>query len=386
MNKEYLKYIDPKLLEYKDEVKRIRRDLHRIPELGFNEYQTQKYLKEYLEELGYEPKEIVGTGLILPIPGNIEGSTIALRTDIDALPILEPEINDYRSIHSGRMHACGHDGHMTMLLLLAKILKKDKNIKHRNLLLIFQPAEESPGGAKPIIDTGILEEHKVGEIYGFHLIPFIEEGVISTTPGPMFAMTSEFYPVIKGKSSHAGEPENGVDAIVAASQFVLAVQNIISRNIKPADTALINIGTFEAGEAMNIVADEAKLSGTIRSYSVQVHDLLKKKLINALKGIDEIYGTKSELNFIDMYKPIINDEDLFNKLWEQVSGPKEIFDKVMLAEDFSMYQEKIPGVFIGLGTKNERYTSGLHTPEFNFNEDVLLRGVDEYLKIIETNV
>ncbi len=383
--KDYLKVISPFLLDYEDEVRKVRRDLHQIPELGLEEFKTQEYIKNYLTRLGYNPEEIIGTGLTLFIPGETE-ETIALRTDIDALPIMEPEGNEYRSKHKGIMHACGHDGHMTMLLLLAKILKDHPEIKHPNLLLIFQPAEEGPGGAEKIVRTGLLDRYHVKAIYGFHLIPYIKEGTVSTNPGPMFAQTSEFYPVISGKKSHAGNPEDGIDTIVAASQFVLSVQHLISRNMKPSDAALINIGTFNAGDAMNIVAGEAKLTGTIRSYSKEDHKRLKQRLKEVLAGIDLAFGTKSSLNFVDMYNPLINDNNLFNRVWNNLEPPKEIFEKVMMAEDFSMYLDNIPGLFIGLGTMTDQFNSGLHTAEFNFNEEVLLRGIDTYLKIIETYV
>lgn len=380
--KDYLNYINPILLKYEEDVKKVRGDLHRIPEIGFKEFKTQEYILNYLRDIGYEPSTVAGTGVYLFIPGK-EDSTIAFRTDIDALPVLEPKENIPRSEHEGYMHACGHDGHMTMLLHLARILKEENITPKNSLLLIFQPAEEGPGGAEPIIETGIFDKYNVKGIFGFHLIPFIDEGIISTTEGPMFAMTSEFYPVIEGKSAHAGHPDEGIDTIVAASQFVLAVQSIVSRNIKPNESVLINIGTFNSGEAMNIVPKIAKLSGTLRSYNTEMQNLMKKRLTECLEGIDIMFGTKSSLNFVDMYSPVVNDTNLFNQLWSVVNGPKEIFDPVMLAEDFSMYQQKMPGVFIGLGTKTEDYNSDLHTAEFNFNEEVLLRGIDLYLKLAE---
>lgn len=381
--KDYLKQVDKDILEYFEDVRSTRRDLHKIPELGFKEYKTQEYIQNFLRNLGYDPESIVGTGTILFIKGDVEGKTVALRSDIDALPIEEPNNKDFVSLHKGQMHACGHDGHMSMLLFLAKYLKEHPEVSHRNLLLIFQPAEESPGGALPILETGIFDKYDIGEIYGFHLIPFIEEGVISSKEGPMFAMTSEFYPVIHGKAAHAGEPENGIDAIVAASQFVLAVQSIISRNKKPTETGLINIGTLNAGDVMNVVPEVAKLSGTLRTYDQKTHNMFKNRLKDILEGIDKANGTKSELNFIDMYKPLINDKVLFEKVWSVATEPKELFEEVMLAEDFSMYLDKVPGVFIGLGTKNDECNSGLHTPEFNFSEEVLLRGIDLYLNIIK---
>ncbi len=378
--------INKDLENYKDEVIKVRRDLHKTPELGFKEFKTKEYLKNYLENLGYNPENLLKTGLLVKVEGNSEGDSIALRADIDGLPILEPKNKDFRSEIEGQMHACGHDGHMTMLLVLAKYLKDHPEFKHPDLYLIFQPAEEGPGGAIDIVDTGLFRKENIKEIYGFHLIPFIDEGIISTNPGPMFAMTSEFYPVIKGKRSHAGEPENGRDALLAGCEFVLALQSIVSRNVEPDETVLINVGKFNSGDAMNIVSDETKMEGTLRSYNPKTQMFMKQRLYEVLDGIDKIYGTKSSLNFVDKYDPVINNEKLFDEIWEVIPEPKQLFEKVMLAEDFSMYQNEVPGVFIGLGTRTDEYNSGLHTAEFNFNEEVLLRGIDTYLRIIEKNV
>lgn len=382
MKKTYLNNIKDFINDYRDEAKDIRRSLHQIPEIGYKEFKTQAFIQDYLKRLEYNPENIIGTGTVLFIPGTLPGDAVAIRTDIDALPVQEPEGNNYRSRHEGFMHACGHDGHMTMMLLTAKILKEHPEIQHRDLLMIFQPAEEGPGGAQPIVETGIFDKYNIKEIYGYHLLPDIEEGIITTTPGPMFAMTSEFYPVIRGKSSHAGNPENGIDAIVAASAFVMGVQTIISRNVQPNEAALINIGTFKAGERMNIVAKEARLTGTLRSYNKDVQNLMKKRLEDLLEGIDKAYGTESEINYVDMYDPLINDSGLFEKVWELIPEPKARFEKVMMAEDFAQYTQSIPGVFIGIGTKNDRFSSGLHTDTFNFDEDVLLRGIDLYLRMI----
>lgn len=381
--KAYLEAIEPFVLDYLEQARELRRALHKIPESGFHETRTQAFILKYLRALGYEPETLCATGVALFIPGSQAGSAVALRSDIDALEINEPESCDFHSEHPGMMHACGHDGHMTMLLLTAKILKEHPEIEHRDTLLIFQPAEEGPGGAGPMCESGIFERCGVSEIYGYHLFPFVEEGVISTTPGPMMAMTSEFYPLITGRASHAGNPENGIDALVAAAQFVLGAQTIVSRSVACEETALINIGTLEAGERMNIVPKQAKLSGTMRSYNPDVQMLMKERMQALLDGIDTMYGTSSSLGFTDMYPPVRNDAALFEQVWKKIPGPKERFKKVMLAEDFAVYQEHLPGVFIGIGCGSPEYSADLHTDAFNFDESVLLRGVDLYLRLIQ---
>lgn len=392
MKPDYLDQIREDLLPYETHAQYLRRLYHRCPESGFQEHMTQALIRDYLEKLGYEPEEVIGTGLALYIPANSSQaekmSCVALRTDMDGLCVTEPKTDEnarFRSETEGMMHACGHDGHITMVLLVARYLAEHPDFIHRPVLLIFQPAEEGPGGAGPMCESGIFEKYGVSAIYGFHLFPFIEEGVISTKPGPMMAMTSEFYVTIDGMSSHAGDPEKGIDAIVAGAAFVSGIQTVLTRNIRRDETTLINIGTFEGGERMNIVPGQVKISGTMRSYNADVQETMRRRMREMLEGIDLSYGTKSELNIVDMYPPVRNDEELFEELWPEISAPKKKFEKVMLAEDFALYQKHLPGLFMGLGTKNEDlgYTAELHTPGFNFNESVLLRGTDLYLTIIE---
>ncbi len=389
MTNNYYQSLPDDVKAYEKEARKIRRALHQIPETGFKEKQTGEWIKNYLKTLGYDFGEVATTGVYVYVPSNIDKKEPcrALRTDMDALEITEPETEenrDYRSRNEGCMHACGHDGHMTMMLLTARYLKEHPDFKHGPVLLLFQPAEEGPGGALPVSESGIFEKYQVKEIYGYHLFPFVEEGVVSSTPGPMMAMTSEFYITIRGKSSHAGNPEKGVDAIVAGAAFVSAIQSVLSRNIKRDEATLINIGTFNGGERMNIVPGEAKITGTMRSYSKDVQETMRKRMREVLDGVDLAYGTKSELEITDMYPPVRNDRKLYERMWALCPEPKEPFEKVMLAEDFAIYQDYLPGLFMGIGCLSEEkgYTENLHTPGFNFDEKVLLRGLDLYLRLI----
>ncbi len=376
--KNYLEAVDENVLAYEDELRRVRRELHRIPELGKSEVKTQEYILDYLKKLGYKPEKITDTGVFLYIPGSIEGGTVALRSDIDALPIQEKK-HEFSSQNDGVMHACGHDGHMSMLLVFAKAIK-ELAPEHRNLLLIFQPAEEGPGGAEPIVNTGLLDTYGVSEIYGFHLFPFLQEGVLASKPGPMMAMTSEFYIDMKGMAAHAGNPEKSIDTIVAAANLVVELQSVVSRALNPEDSGLLNVGVFESGEAVNIVSGRTKISGTVRSYKKEIQFLLKRRICELIEGIDTGFGTRTTIRFVDMYDPVTNDKVLFDKL-KRIEPDLDLLDKIMLAEDFAFYQEKVPGVFIGLGTGSEKYHHDLHTKGFNFNEKVLLRGLDLYLKL-----
>ncbi|MDO4289055.1 MAG: amidohydrolase [Eubacterium sp.] len=370
---------------YLPEALKLRRELHRIPEAGFEEYKTQAYILDYLRGLGYAPETVCGTGVALYIPGNGEiPETIALRTDMDALSLTEETGLDFASEHPGMMHACGHDGHMTMMLLLAKYLKAHPEDQPRNVLMIFQPAEEGPGGADPMVKSGIFEKYKAKAIVGYHLFPFVEEGVISTTPGPMMAMTSEVYIDVLGKSGHAADPDKGVDAIVAAADFVSSLQKIVSRTVSPNDSALLSIGTINGGTRMNIIADKVSLSGTMRSFSEEVHQGMKQRVFDMARGIEAMYHCRVEVNFVDMYPPVINSEALFNQIWP-LCGDKKHFEKVMLAEDFAFYGRVMPCLFMGLGVGNAQkgFDKNLHTQQFNFDEKILLRGMDVYRKIVE---
>lgn len=372
---------------YEPEAVSLRRALHKIPETGFNERETQAFIMDYLQKLGYTPEKVCDTGVVLFIPSlNGLDETIAIRTDMDGLGVVEETGVDFASEHEGMMHACGHDGHMSMVLLVARYLKEHPEARVRNTLLVFQPAEEGPGGAGPIVGSGVLEKYKAKAIFGYHLFPFVEEGLISTTPGPMMAMTSEFYIDILGKSGHAADPDQGIDAIVATADYISGLQKIVSRTVSPNDSALLSIGTINGGTRMNIIADKVSLSGTVRSFSEDVQKAMKQRMVDMARGIEQMYHCRIEIRFVDMYPPVINSEALFDQIWPLCgeADEKKLFKKVMLAEDFAMYRKAIPGVFMGLGSGSEEkgYTQNLHTHGFNFDEKVLLRGLQVYMNIL----
>ncbi|MGL4607184.1 MAG: M20 metallopeptidase family protein [Eubacteriaceae bacterium] len=372
---------------YLDEAKKLRRDLHEIPEEGFNLYKTQNYIFEYLSHLGYSPLKILNTGVLLYIEGKNK-NTIAFRADMDALSIEEKNTFDFASKHHGFMHACGHDGHITMNLLLAKYLKEIGEKPNRNVLLIFQPGEEGPGGAEPIIKSGILDQYDIKAVIGYHLFPFIPEGVISTVPGPMMGQNSEFYYTIQGKSGHAAEPQMGIDAIYSSAMLINNFQSIISKNVDPGESAVIAIGEIHGGVRVNVIADEVKIGGTMRSFNDHTHQLLKEKMSKIAKGIELSTDCIIKEEFIDMYPSVINDKALYSIFKELIGDlPFLEFNKVMLSEDFSYYQKKYEGLFIGIGTKNEEkgLDNNLHTSLFNFDESVLLTGLDISIRFINYN-
>ncbi|WP_145972709.1 M20 metallopeptidase family protein [Acetobacterium woodii] len=381
------KMLDPELIaNYKDEAVQLRRDLHQIPEEGFAVKKTQAYLIKYLRNLGYEPEKVCETGLIVYIKGTDNDNPIAFRADMDALCITETADYDFVSKHQGFMHACGHDGHMTMNLLLAKYLADFPEKRKRSVLLIFQPGEEGPGGAKPMIAAGILKKYPVKAMVGYHLFPFVEEGKISTKSGAMMAQNSEFFVTVKGLSAHAAEPHRAIDAIVASAALITTLQSVISRNTNPMESAVISVGLVKGGTRINVVADEVKLCGTIRSFVAGSQNKIQRRITEICKGVELTHGCSIDLEFVEMYPAVINDERLY-QIYQKLTKPEDrvIFHEVMLSEDFAFYQKEVPGLFIGLGTgnKDKGFDKNLHTSGFNFDETVLLKGMETSLQFID---
>lgn len=364
-----------------EQVKKWRRDLHQIPELGLNEYKTTTYLKDELIKMGYEPISVLQTGVVVYIDNGFD-KTVAFRSDIDGLQICEQNNCSFKSSHEGYMHACGHDGHMSALLGLAWKLKNSKNQFKYNILLIFQPAEEAPGGAKLLIEANLLKKYRVKAIFGMHLMPTLEEGIIACRPGPLMAQNGELDVTVKGKSAHAGLYHLGIDSIVIASQIICQYQSIISRVISPLESCVINIGEIQGGTVRNIVADQTTFKGTVRTYSEDVFKKITDTMQAINQGMENTYGCKIDFSCPPMYPPVLNDYDLYRQ-FVGFTGENylELKEPLMLAEDFAYYQKEIPGIFFFLGTRSDEYTSGLHTETFNFNEEVLINAVELYYRI-----
>lgn len=370
--------------ELYETVKEIRRDLHQIPEISFDLPKTSSYVKEKLESYGYEPISVAHTGWIAVIKGKSE-EAVAFRADMDALMVTEETGAEFTSLHQGKMHACGHDGHMAMLLGFAKHLKSLDKLE-KTVVLIFQPAEESPGGARIIMETGILQGLHVRNIYGTHLYPGLPEGILGLAKGPIMARSGEFDIKVEGQSSHGGQPHLGTDALIAATQIISGVQTIISRNMDPLEPVVVNIGTLHAGEARNIVAGLAEMTGTIRSYNDEVYFSVKERLGAICDGVMKMTNTKISLEIRDFYPPVVNDEGLVEALMKKLPKERyEVLKPLMTAEDFSCYQKEFKGVFMMLGTKREDrgWIYPLHNNHFNFDEKVLLKGIEAYDLILE---
>ena len=365
-----------------EELRQIRRDLHKIPELGLKEYKTSAYIREKLEGFGITEME---TWLETVIRGKGKKEAVAFRADMDALPVTEQTGCDFTSEHVGCMHACGHDGHVTVLLGFAKYLQEHKDELENDVVLIFQPAEEGPGGAQLLVDAGLFEKHPVRCIIGCHIFPQVPQGKVACRKGAMMARNGEVDVHIYGESAHGAQPQLGHDAVLAAGAVITGLHTILSRNVSPLDSGVLTFGAIYGGEACNIIAKEVKLEGTMRAFSDEAYETMTKRVQEAAAGIAAGYGCKGEAVFRHMYRVVDNDPKLVELLQEVAGDAYEETPPYMLAEDFSLYLQKVPGMFFFLGSGNAEkgYTHSLHSAQFQFDEEILALGVETYAKLLK---
>ena len=377
--------------EIKDIEKNIidwRRDFHQYPELGFDEHRTSKIIGEALKEMGLAPKMNVGkTGVTADLTFG-EGPTIALRADMDALPMQEASGLDFSSKHDGVMHACGHDGHMAMLLGAAKVLTQNGDSFNGTVRFIFQPAEEGAGGARYMIEDGCLDG--VDEIYGIHVWNYQPVGEVGITDGPVLAAADMFEINIKGIGGHGAAPQGTVDAVVVASHLVQALQTIVSRNTNPLESTVVTIGTINGGHNFNIIADEVTLSGTARAYTEENRNLIKTRMAEIIDGVAKTFGAEISFDYEDGYPPTINHTDPVNKVLkaaERVVGEKAGMPYLSMGgEDFSYYLQKIPGCFFFVGSApndQKLFETPHHCSHFTMDERALLVGPSIYLNLVD---
>lgn len=369
-----------------EELRQIRRDLHKIPELGLKEYKTSAYIREKLEGFGITELETwLETGVVAVIRGKGKGQTVAFRADMDALPVTEQTGCDFTSEHVGCMHACGHDGHVTVLLGFAKYLQEHKDELENDVVLIFQPAEEGPGGAQLLVDAGLFEKHPVRCIIGCHIFPQVPQGKVACRKGAMMARNGEVDVHIYGESAHGAQPQLGHDAVLAAGAVITGLHTILSRNVSPLDSGVLTFGAIHGGEACNIIAKEVKLEGTMRAFSDEAYETMTKRVQEVASGIAAGYGCKGEVVFRHMYRVVDNDPKLVELLQEVAGDAYEETPPYMLAEDFSLYLQKVPGMFFFLGSGNAEkgYTHSLHSAQFQFDEEILALGVETYAKLLK---
>lgn len=378
--------ISDQILEMKDDCVRIRQDLHRIPEIGFRLYDTQAYVLRELEACAPDVVEKLAlTGVKAVFYAKNAGKTIAFRADMDALRNEETSDVPYRSCRTGAMHGCGHDGHTTILLLLAKWIAKNRNKLRCNVVLLFQPGEEGWAGARLMIEEGALENPKVDRIYGLHLWPTVPKGKIGVRWGYQMAQTSDFEITVRGKSAHASTPQMGIDAIVVSAELISMLQTIITRDVDPHQDALLTLGKIQGGTSHNVIAEEVVISGTLRVFSNELFHTLSRKIGALMQGLETATGAAFRVERKVHYPCVSNPRELVEQFYTVLDSMEDtvLVEPVMAAEDFSEYQQKVPGMFLFLGVKGGKGGRPLHSSDFDFDEDVLLYGVEVWKRVLE---
>jgi amidohydrolase len=370
-----------------------RRDLHEHPELAYNEFRTAGIVADRLRALGVEDvrtgiAQTGVTGLIRGRKGG-DGPTVLLRADMDALPIHEENQVDYCSQTPGVMHACGHDAHTAMLLGTARLLVERRDDFAGTVKLLFQPSEElPPGGARPMIEAGVLEDPKVDAAFGIHIDQDSPVGVIELRAGPAMAAADRFHFVIRGKGGHGAKPQDTIDPIVIGAQIVTALQTLVARNIDPTQEAVVTVGVFNAGGAFNVIPDTAELGGTVRTFTAANRDYLERRIEELVRGIATAMGAEVEFSYTRGYPATVNDPTMTELVREEaarVVGEEGVHEAALMmgAEDFSYFLEAVPGAFWFVGSQNpERgLVWGHHHPRFDLDEAAMAVGMESMVNV-----
>lgn len=378
-----------RMAELHDEITTWRRDIHSNPELGYDVHETAASVADKLRAFGCD-EVVTGLGKT-GVVGVIKGGTspnnfvIGLRADMDALPMSEITGKPYASKNDGKMHACGHDGHTAMLLGAAKYLAETRNF-NGTAVVIFQPAEEGGAGGKAMVDDGLMGRFSIDEVYGMHNLPGLAVGEFAIRSGAIMASTDEVVMTIKGKGAHAAMPHLGVDPIVAGSQLVLALQTIVSRNLNPLESLVVSITKFIGGTALNVIPEEIKVSGTVRSLSPETREYAENRIKEICEGVAKSSNTEINVYYNNNYPVTVNHDAQTQKaakVASKIVGTERVetnIDPMMGAEDFSYMLEARPGAFIFLGNGD---TAGLHHPAYDFSDEAIPLGCSYWAKIIE---
>jgi len=377
--------------QMQEEMKVWRRDLHRIPEIGLQEHKTSEFIQNKLKSWNIDFKTgYANTGIVAWIKGNRGNGekTIGLRADFDALPMTEKNSFDHKSMNEGMMHACGHDGHTTMLLGAAKYIKENPEFDG-TVYFIFQPGEEGFGGGEKMIQDGLFNDHKIDEVYALHNWPELPLGHFGISTGAMMAAVDEYDIIVKGKGGHAALPHLAIDPIVIASQIVLSLQTIISRFLNPVDNALITVTKIHGGSAYNVIDDEVILNGTVRTFKQEIRDKIEKRINETAKGIAKANGGEVEVVYFRKYPPTINSkkESVFSSIVaKELVGEKNVqmdVEPSMGGEDFSYLLNEKPGSYLYIGQRDSNHKDYLHTTKYDFNDDLLPIGVNFWVNLVK---
>ncbi len=376
-----------RISDYFEEMQGWRHQMHSNPELGFECFETAKFVKSKLEEFGVDEihSGIAKTGIVAIINGKSDGKTIGLRADMDALPLTEMTNKKYKSKRTGIMHACGHDGHTTMLLGAAKYLCETRSFSG-NVALIFQPAEEGGGGAKIMCDEGIMEKFKIDEVYGIHNDPGSPLGVFKTCIGPNMAAADDFTIKIVGQGGHAAEPDETIDPLIIGTQLIQAIQTISSRNISALEKVVISITQFHSGTTHNIIPNDALINGTVRTLSKKAQLLIVKRLKELCRGYSRGFGGKINLYYNYGYPPTVNhprETKFAAEVAKEIVGVQNVDTSakpIMASEDFSYMIEKRPGCYFHVG---QGVGAAVHNPKYDFNDELSPIGASFFVKLVE---
>jgi amidohydrolase len=384
--------ISQEVADLKDEMIRLRRNFHQHPELGFEEKWTADFIAKYLGGLGIEVQTGVGrTGVVGLLSGKGPGKTLLLRADMDALPIQEENEVPYKSRNDGVMHACGHDGHMAILMTVARVMSHRREEFLGQIKFIFQPGEEGFAGARFMIEEGVLKDPKVDAAFALHLINQMPSGVIGVRNGAFMASMDSFTIKILGKGGHAGLPEGGVDAVLMSGQVVSALQSLISKEVSPLTPLVVHVGTIHGGSAFNIVAEQVELKGTVRTLDETLQKSIPERMGRILKGVTEALRGTHELDYQFVYPPVINEEsmtELVQGIAIQVVGEEKVIEipPMMGSDDFAFCLKEVPGCyfFVGAGNSEKEIDPPHHNAQFDFDEDAMVVGAEVMVRVATT--
>ena len=377
-----------RIKSFHNELTAWRQDLHAHPELGFEEQRTSDFVARKLAEFGCTVHRNIGKTGVVGVLQTGNGPSIGLRADMDALPIEEANDLPYRSKHKGVMHACGHDGHTTMLLGAARYLAETKNFDG-TVHFIFQPAEEGLGGARAMLEDGLFDRFPCSSVFGMHNTPGLPVGKFAIRPGAMMAGGAFFDITVTGRGSHGARPENGIDPLLAACHLTTALQAIVSRNISPSDTAVLSVTAIHAGEAYNVIPETAVIRGTVRTFKTETMKQIEAGMKRTAAGICAGFGATAVVDFRDLFAPLVNNpaetqfmvdaaRDLVGDA--DVDGNRGV---VMASEDFSFMLDACPGAYINIGNGDTVGGTPVHNPNYNFNDAILPLGAGLYARLVE---
>jgi len=378
-----------RVADFHEQMKEWRHDIHAHPEIAFEENRTSDIVARELEAFGIEVHRGLAKTGVVGVLKNGDGPSIGLRADMDALPIHEANDFEHRSKHDGKMHACGHDGHTSMLLGAARYLAETRQFKG-TINFIFQPAEEGEGGARVMIEEGLFEKFPCDSVYGVHNMPGKETGNFELRTGPLMAAYDTFQIKVQGRGSHAAMPHHSVDPVVVASQMVNALQSIASRNVDPLESVVISVTQIHGGDTNNVIPDSVWMEGTTRCFKPEIRDWLKPSMQRVIDGVAATYGATVEFDYLRRYPATINhaaETAIAAKIATEVAGEARVNTNtapVMGGEDFAFMLEKVPGCYLFIGNGAGEGACMVHNPHYDFNDEILPVGATYFSRLVET--